>query len=172
MMEYSAWNQWISEHQALVVAFGVPAITAIITIILGIFSSLQSAASARRDREASILLAISEYRLGTLNALSNDLTECLVLLFELKRSPREDSVVNLYRHSRKLFLTIDWNDPHSQNLLEALNLSLSGFLDMDSTVSRDGELEFQTNSMLLLGAARRHIENELRAYARFGHNKE
>lgn len=141
----SLWNQWITDHQALVVAVGLPILTALASAIVAFLTNKASLKSQNRDRAFQREAKIFDYEMSKIAQLRTaaqryETTEFLLGLDlnsgrlgqEVKTIPRDRAnkmIDDLVALMIEISLLVDPADPEAGLLDAALRIQVRDFSD-------------------------------------------
>ncbi|WP_333814211.1 hypothetical protein [Tabrizicola sp.] len=141
----SNWNQWITDHQALVVAVGLPLLTALASAIVAFLTSKASLKSQNRDRAFQREAKIFDYEMSKIAQLRTaaqryETTEFLLgfdlnsgrLGQEVKTIPRDRAnkmIDDLVALMIEISLLVDPADSEAGVLDAALRIQVRDFSD-------------------------------------------
>lgn len=119
-------NAWILNHQALVVAVGIPLLTTVVAGMVAWLTNKANLAAQSKSRELQRMIKLAEFRQEWINSLRNEIAEhqalCLASMPALNQGTvmSQDRSYRLAELSNKILLRVGSSDPEYEKLSAAL----------------------------------------------------
>ena len=156
-------NDWIESHQSLVIAVGIPVLSVLSAAFVAWLTNRASLRSQRKERELHALSKLADFRFAEMMSVRDDLAEILTIAFHPLNTKK---LVELFRISRRVLLSLDFRDKTSQQFLESMNKVLSTLTEAPDDQRFDSILDLQMSAQLVVSEAKIILEHELRSIDR------
>ena len=113
-------NQWIADHQSLVVAVGVPALTAIAAGAVSWITTRANLAASRRARLLEAALILANFRQNWINDLREDLARYSALTWDKELQAEVSAKRDLVTLSASILMRLDPKDADHSKIRQAL----------------------------------------------------
>ena len=115
---FNAINSWIANHQALVVAVGIPILTALTASLVSYLTSVATLEARKRDREQQVLFKIADYRNSWIGEMTKDLADFQSQFIGTLDAERNQKAFLI---SRRILMRLDYRFDEAKKLVDSMN---------------------------------------------------
>ena len=117
-------DKWIASHQALIVAVGVPSLTAVAAGLVAWLTNRANLAASQRQRLLEKELKLAEFRQIWINGLRDDLALYCAAESRLWRAGPAPDISNIVEIGSRVLMRMNTDDPDFDTLARTLSRAL------------------------------------------------